>query len=107
VLKPERGYSGIGVMVGGTGRPADDAIETALATGGYIVQRKVALSLWSEAMPEIDRERERVVLNDRQTDFRCLIGPDRVFGFLCRYGDVPTNVGSGGGVQPLAILNPP
>jgi hypothetical protein len=58
-------------------------------------------------MPEIDRERERVVLNDRQTDFRCLIGPDRVFGFLCRYGDVPTNVGSGGGVQPLAILKSP
>jgi hypothetical protein len=30
-----------------------------------------------------------------------------VFGFLCRYGDVPTNVGSGGGVQPMAILRSP
>ena len=25
-------------------------------------------------------------------------------GFLCRYGSVPTNVGSGGGMQPLAVL---
>ncbi len=107
VLKPERGYSGIGVKVGGTVHTADDAIETALTRGGYIVQEKVALGLWAEAMPEIDRERQRIVLNDRQTDFRCLIGPDGVFGFLCRYGDVPTNVGSGGGVQPLAILKSP
>jgi hypothetical protein len=40
VLKPERGYSGIGVKVGEAGHDADDAIETALATGGYIVQEK-------------------------------------------------------------------
>ncbi len=58
-------------------------------------------------MPEIDREQGRIVLKDRQTDFRCLIGPDQIFGFLCRYGDVPTNVGSGGGVQPMAILKSP
>lgn len=107
VLKPERGYSGIGVRVGGIGQNGDDAIETALTTGGYIVQAKVALGLWGEAMPEIDREQGRIVLKDRQTDFRCLIGPDQIFGFLCRYGDVPTNVGSGGGVQPMAILKSP
>jgi hypothetical protein len=47
------------------------------------------------------------VLRSRQTDFRCLIGPEQVFGFLCRFGDVPTNVGSGGGVQPMAILQAP
>ena len=104
VLKPERGYSGIGVMVGRDGQAADDAIASALKQGGYIVQAKVALGLWAETMPEIDRERQQILLNPRQTDFRCLIGPGKVFGFLCRYGDVPTNVGSGGGVQPLAIL---
>jgi hypothetical protein len=104
VLKPERGYSGIGVKVGGVDRDADDAIETALAKGGYIVQEKVALGLWAEIMPEIDPEQERIALKQRQTDFRCLIGPDQIFGFLCRFGDVPTNVGSGGGVQPLALL---
>ncbi|MDY6952732.1 MAG: hypothetical protein SWE60_14570, partial [Thermodesulfobacteriota bacterium] len=39
-----------------------------------------------------------------QTDFRCLMGPKGLFGFLCRFGGVPTNVGSGGGVQPLGLL---
>ena len=40
-----------------------------------------------------------------QTDFRCLFGKMGLFGFLCRYGGVPTNVGSGGGVQPLAVID--
>jgi hypothetical protein len=104
VLKPERGYSGIGVMLGESGHQADDAIQAALDRGGYIVQEKVDMALWGEMMPELDTDRQRIDVVARQTDFRCLIGPDRVFGFLCRFGDVPTNVGSGGGVQPLAIL---
>ncbi len=104
VLKPERGYSGIGVKVGGVDLSGDDAVDAALAKGAYIVQEKVDLGLWGEAMPEIDHDRKRIALIDRQTDFRYLIGPGRVFGFLCRFGDAPTNVGSGGGVQPLAIL---
>ncbi|MDJ0720022.1 MAG: hypothetical protein QNJ04_00225 [Desulfobacterales bacterium] len=104
VLKPERGYSGIGVMVGGGAHDADTAIAKALEKGHYIVQQKVPLNMWAEAMPEIDRAAETVQLTTRQTDFRCLIGPEKTFGFLCRYGDVPTNVGSGGGVQPLAVL---
>ncbi len=107
VLKPERGYSGIGVKISEAGQHADEAIQAALRTGGYIVQEKVALDLWGEVMPEIDRDQRRILLRSRQTDFRCLIGPDQVFGFLCRYGDVPTNVGSGGGVQPMAILQSP
>ncbi len=107
VLKPERGYSGIGVKISEADHDADHAIETALDKGGYIVQEKVALGLWGETMPELDREQERIVLRNRQTDFRCLIGPDQVFGFLCRFGDVPTNVGSGGGFQPLALLKSP
>lgn len=104
VLKPERGYSGIGVKVGEVHPDADTAIETALRDGHYIVQEKVSLALWAEDMPEIDHERRQAVLRRRQTDFRCLLGPDMVFGFLGRYGDVPTNVGSGGGVQPIAVL---
>ena len=64
----------------------------------------MALPLWAEEMVEIDHTGRRIVLARRQTDFRCLVGPDRVFGFLCRFGDVPTNVGSGGGVQPLTVL---
>lgn len=104
VLKPERGYSGIGVMVGGADHDADTAIAEALKRGHYIVQQKVPLNMWAEAMPEVDAAGKTVRLATRQTDFRCLIGPEKTFGFLCRYGDVPTNVGSGGGVQPLAVL---
>jgi len=104
VLKPERGYSGIGVKVGGVNPYAGAAIALALEKGGYILQEKVSLPLWAEAMVELDHDARQTVLARRQTDFRCLVGPGRTFGFLCRYGDVPTNVGSGGGVQPLAIL---
>lgn len=107
VLKPVRGYSGIGVKISQAGHGADDAIEHALNTGGYIVQQKVALGLWGEAMPELDEDKKQIVLRNRQTDFRCLIGPDEVYGFLCRFGDVPTNVGSGGGVQPMGLLKSP
>lgn len=104
VLKPERGYSGIGVSVGGVHQNGNDAIRNALDKGGYILQEKVPLGIWGEEMPEIDHSNNQVILKKRQTDFRCLIGPGQVFGFLCRFGDVPTNVGSGGGVQPLTIL---
>jgi len=104
VLKPERGYSGMGVKVGGVNPDADAAIQTALDKGNYIVQAKVPLPLWGEVLPELDRKKNEVVLNQVQTDFRCMVGPDVVFGFLGRYGDVPTNVGSGGGVHPAAVL---
>jgi hypothetical protein len=104
VLKPERGYSGIGVRVGGVNPDHDEAIDMALREGRYIVQAKVPPALWAELVPEIDTAGAKVSLVRRQTDFRCLMGPGRVFGFLCRYGGIPTNVGSGGGVQPLGIL---
>ena len=104
VLKPERGYSGIGVRVGQVHADPDEAIALALKEGQYIVQERVPLSLWAEDIPELDPGNGALGLVRRQTDFRCLIGPDTFFGFLGRYGDVPTNVGSGGGVQPIAIL---
>ena len=47
-------------------------------------------------------EAGRVERTRYQTDFRCLFGREGIFGFLVRFGGVPTNVGSGGGVQPLA-----
>jgi len=107
VLKPERGYSGIGVKVGEVHHNRDEAIELALREGHYIVQSKVDLNLWAEEIPEVDLDGGEVHLRRRQTDFRCLMGPGTVFGYLGRFGDVPTNVGSGGGVQPLAILKTP
>jgi len=102
VLKPERGYSGHGVRVGGVNPDADEAINRAQKGEDYIVQEKIPTWIWTEEIPALgasDVEMESV-----QTDFRCLMGPDRVFGFLGRYGGIPTNVGSGGGVQPLAVL---
>ena len=105
VLKPERGYSGIGVRVGEVNPDRDEAIALALEKGHYIVQERVPLGMWAEEVPEVDDVRKGVFLVRRQTDFRCLLGPGAVFGFLGRYGDIPTNVGSGGGVQPIGVLN--
>jgi hypothetical protein len=102
VLKPERGYSGKGVRVGGVNTDGDEAIELALAEGQYILQERVPLDLWAEEIPQL--EHGQVTMARVQTDFRCLLGPEGMFGFLCRYGGVPTNVGSGGGVQPMALL---
>lgn len=104
VLKPERGYSGMGVRVGGIHDNVDDEIALAIKEGSYIVQKKVPLFLWAEDIPELDTANQRVVLNTFQTDFRCLFGADDMFGFVGRYGQVPTNVGSGGGFQPIAVL---
>ena len=106
VLKPQTGYSGLGVKVGHTDHDrteADEAINRALSEGNYIVQEKIPLALWAEEIPEcID---EKILLRKVQTDFRCLIGQTGPLGFMARFGGVPTNVGSGGGMQPLAVLS--
>jgi hypothetical protein len=102
VLKPERGYSGKGVRVGVVHGDPDEAVGLALREGNYIVQEKIPLNLWAEEIPVPGNGRLDLVR--QQTDFRCLLGPEGLLGFLGRFGGVPTNVGSGGGVQPLAIL---
>jgi hypothetical protein len=103
VLKPERGYSGHGVRVGTVNHDAEEAIGLALKAGDYIVQEKIPLSLWAEEIPRLMNE--KIGFKRYQTDFRCLMGPHGMLGFVGRYGGVPTNVGSGGGFQPLAILS--
>ena len=102
VLKPERGYSGHGVRVGTINTDLDEAINLALAEGNYIVQEKIPLHLWAEEIPLL--EEDQIQLMRYQTDFRCLMGPSGLLGFVGRFGGVPTNVGSGGGFQPLATL---
>jgi hypothetical protein len=104
VLKPERGYSGKGVKVGGIHTETDDIIEAALRSGDYIVQEKIPLNLWGEMIPELDTDTGTIRLKQFQTDFRCLFGRKKLSGFLGRFGGVPTNVGSGGGVQPMAVV---
>ena len=102
VLKPERGYSGHGVRVGVVNDDIEEAINLALTEGDYIVQEKIPLALWAEQIPNVNNE--KIHLKQYQTDFRCLMGNAGLVGFVGRYGGVPTNVGSGGGFQPLAIL---
>lgn len=102
VLKPERGYSGHGVRVGVVNDDIEEAITLALREGDYIVQEKIPLALWAEEIPYVNNQ--KIHLKQYQTDFRCLMGPAGLIGFVGRYGGVPTNVGSGGGFQPLAIL---
>jgi hypothetical protein len=107
VLKPVRGYSGKGVRVGTVNHDANEAIDLALKNdvySNYIVQQKIPLNQWAEDIPEVDLINQTISIKRYQTDFRCLFGPNGLFGFLVRYGGVPTNVGSGGGLQPLAVL---
>jgi hypothetical protein len=104
VLKPERGYSGKGVKVGGKDTDVDNIIENALKEGDYIVQKKIPLNLWGEMIPEIDMAEQTIRLKQFQTDFRCLFGDGVLMGFLGRVGGIPTNVGSGGGVQSIALV---
>jgi hypothetical protein len=104
VLKPERGYSGKGLLVSELNIDADEAVNLALSQGNYIVQEKIPLNLWAVDIPVLMPDKKEIALESYQTDFRSIMGPQGLFGFLCRYGGVPTNVGSGGGVQPLAVL---
>jgi hypothetical protein len=92
------------VRVGEVSPDADEAVRLALEEGHYIVQEEIPLNLWAEDIPTLNQAQQRIVLERCQTDFRCLMGPSGLFGFMGRYGGVPTNVGSGGGVQPLAVL---
>jgi hypothetical protein len=104
VLKPAHGYSGHGIFVGYQSENPEEPVRIALDSGDYIVQELVPLGIWSEesTWPELD---EQVLsLKAWQTDFRSFITDEGLQGFLARFGGVPTNVGSGGGVQPLAIL---
>ena len=91
--------------MGGVNRDADEAINLAMKSGDYIVQEKIPLSIWAEDMPEFDENEGVIKTIQYQTDFRCLFEDRHMFGFVCRYGSVPTNVGSGGGFQPMAVLN--
>ncbi|MFH1724451.1 MAG: hypothetical protein ABII00_07505 [Elusimicrobiota bacterium] len=105
VLKPAHGYSGHGIFVGKLRESTrDQDIAKALEQGNYIVQALVPLDLWAEYFPWIDHETKKVVLKRWQTDFRCFITDKGLMGFVARFGQIPTNVGSGGGVQSLAIL---
>ena len=104
VLKPAHGYSGHGIFVGYINKNRHQHIQTALEADNYIVQQLIPLGLWTEQTVWPLEEKRALVLKAWQTDFRCFITDEGLQGYLARFGGVPTNVGSGGGVQPLALL---
>jgi len=104
ILKPVHGYSGHGIYVGDRTDNPSECIQAALASDDYIVQEFVPLALWSERSVGADVESRSLILEEWQTDFRCFITDKGLQGFLARFGGVPTNVGSGGGGQPVAVL---
>ena len=89
--------------MGAVNDDVEEALNLAFKEGDYIVQEKIPLAQWAEEIPFVNNE--KIHLKQYQTDFRCLMGPAGLVGFVGRYGGVPTNVGSGGGFQPLAILS--
>jgi hypothetical protein len=104
ILKPAQGYSGQGILVGFMVENPEEAVQTALAHGGYIVQSLVPLESWEEYYPIPDAAGDQVRIEPRQTDFRCFLTDRGLNGLLGRFGGIPTNVGSGGGTQALALL---
>jgi hypothetical protein len=107
VLKPAHGYSGHGIFVGYKEKNPKKQIRKAIESGDYIVQQLVPLELWSELSAWPVLKEQSLILKEWQTDFRCFITDEGLQGFLARFGGVPTNVGSGGGIQPIALMKGP
>jgi hypothetical protein len=104
ILKPLYGYSGRGIFVGPQSESRDEDIQTALDVEPYTVQSFIPKGLWAEEYPWLDLQDKKVILKQWQTDFRCLINDMGLIGFAARFGGIPTNVGTGGGNQSIAIL---
>jgi hypothetical protein len=104
ILKPVHGYSGKGIIIGHKEKEKERCVQQALDSGDYIIQQFIPGKLWTEEFPWIDRENKRLFLKKWQTDFRCFVTDLGLIGFVTRFGGIPTNVGSGGGVQSTAIL---
>ena len=104
ILKPVYGYSGKGIFVGPQRESRDEDIQKALGEEPYVVQSFIPKGLWAEEYPYLDIQGREIILKQFQTDFRCLIDDTGLIGFLARFGGIPTNVGSGGGNQGVAIL---
>jgi len=106
ILKPVHGYSGKGIFVGPQRRESrDEDIQTALKSEAYIAQSFIPKGLWAEEYPWLDIQEKKVILREWQTDFRCYINDTGLIGFAARFGGIPTNVGTGGGNQSVAVLN--
>jgi len=104
ILKPVHGYSGKGIIIGHKEPDIEKSVEHALKRNDYIVQPLIPLDVWGEDFPWLDKEKKTVFIKRWQTDFRCFVTDVGLIGFVTRFGGIPTNVGSGGGVQSTAII---
>jgi len=104
ILKPVHGYSGKGIMIGCKEPNIEKSIKHALRIGDYIVQEFIPTDIWTEEFPWLDKEKKTLFIKKWQTDFRSFVTDEGIIGFVTRFGGIPTNVGSGGGVQSSAIL---
>ncbi|NQT22329.1 MAG: hypothetical protein HQ579_02705 [Candidatus Omnitrophica bacterium] len=104
ILKPVHGYSGKGIIIGHKEPNIEKSIKHALRIGDYIVQEFIPIDIWAEEFPWLDRESKKLFIKKWQTDFRCFVTDVGMIGFVTRFGGIPTNVGSGGGVQSTAVL---
>ncbi|HEY2434757.1 MAG TPA: circularly permuted type 2 ATP-grasp protein [Vicinamibacterales bacterium] len=105
VLKPNDEYGGTGVMLGweSTGSAWDAALQSAVADGGWIAQRRIAVR--REPFPVCDGG--TVVDRDMLVDFAPYLFRGRVAGFLTRLSASGlANVTSGGGQVPAFVVQP-
>lgn len=104
ILKPVHGYSGKGIIIGYKEKNKLKAMQAALKSGDYIIQPLIPMDIWAEDFPWLDKKNKSLFIKRWQTDFRCFVTDAGLIGFVTRFGGIPTNVGSGGGVQSTAIL---
>jgi hypothetical protein len=105
VLKPNDDYGGHGIFIGWNSNPSewDDAIETALANGDYLVQARVPTA--KEVFPMITDEQGNWELTEQLVDLDPLLFTGKVGSAFARLSSNElANVTAGGGMVPTFIL---
>lgn len=105
VLKPNDDYGGHGIFIGWTSSESqwDDAMSTALNTGDYLVQERVATS--KEVFPMLDVD-GRVHMVEQLVDLDPFLFNGEVGSAFTRLSTSElANVSSGGGLVPTFILS--
>jgi len=103
VLKPNDDYGGHGIYIGWVSdeKEWDQAIETALKNGDYLVQERVKTS--KEEFPMLDGD--KIVMSEQLVDLDPLLYMGKVGSAFTRLSTTElANVSSGGGMVPTFIL---
>jgi hypothetical protein len=105
VLKPNDDYGGAGIYIGWSSTQSewDTAIETALATGDYLVQERVSTA--RETFPMIGDDGKWTMV-EQLVDLDPLLFMGRVGAAFTRLSSTElANVSSGGGMVPTFVIN--